>query len=226
IPIAYYLLKNGSPHNFVYASEFKEDRRQIQKWLVASLLKRAFSGTPDNVLRPIRQVIDKGDGGFPLEQIVDEFRGKPKSITFNSDEIQNLFLYYYGSPYTFSTLAVLYPTLDFRNRFHLDHIHPRSSFKKRNLLKRGIPESKIGFYLDEVDYIANLQLLEGPENTEKRDDDFKDWLDKTCPNPQARRDFMAKHYIPDVDLSLSNFEQFVEERKKLMAAKFENLLRM
>ncbi|HKC62760.1 MAG TPA: hypothetical protein VKB86_03940, partial [Pyrinomonadaceae bacterium] len=146
--------------------------------------------------------------------------------TFNSDEIQNLFLYYHGSPYTFSTLAVLYPTLDFRNRFHLDHIYPRSSFKRRNLLKRGIPESKIGFYIDEVDYLANLQLLEGAENIEKRDNDFKDWLEKTYPDPQARRDFVAKHYIPDVDLSLSNFEQFVAERKKLMMAKFENLLKL
>jgi uncharacterized protein with ParB-like and HNH nuclease domain len=226
IPIAYYLLKNGSPHNFVYASEFKEERGRVQKWLVVSLLKRAFSGTPDNVLRPVRQVIDKNHDGFPLEQIVEEFRGKPKSITFNKDEIQNLFLYYYGSPYTFSTLAVLYPMLDFKNRFHLDHIHPRSSFKKRNLLKRGIPESKIGFYVDEVDYLANLQLLEGPENIEKRDNDFKDWLQETYTTEQARRDFKAKHYIPDVDLSLGNFEQFVTERKKLMTAKFESLLKL
>jgi uncharacterized protein with ParB-like and HNH nuclease domain len=226
IPIAYYLLKNGSPHNFVYASEFKEDRARVQKWLVASLLKRAFSGTPDNVLRPVRQVIDKSHDAFPLEQIVEEFRGKPKSITFNNDEIQNLFLYYYGSPYTFSTLAVLYPTLDFRNRFHLDHIHPRSTFKKRNLLKRGIPEDKIGFYVDEVDYLANLLLLEGPENVEKRDKDFKDWLEQAYPTPQARRDFMAKHYIPDVDLTLGNFEQFVAERKRLMTEKFESLLRL
>lgn len=226
IPIAYYLIKNDSPHNFVYASEFKEDRGQIQKWLIASLLKRAFSGTPDNVLRPIRQVIDKNHDGFPLEQVVEEFRGKPKSITFNSDEIQNLFLYYYGSPYTFSTLAVLYPTLDFKNRFHLDHIHPRSSFKKRNLLKRGIPESKIGFFVSEVDYLANLQLLEGAENTEKSDADFKDWLHRTCPTSQQRRDFMAKHYIPDVDLSLENFEQFITERKKMMVAKFESLLKL
>src|SRR5205085_1368544 len=169
------------------ASEFKEDRGRIQKWLVASLLKRAFSGTPDNVLRPVRQVIDKSNDGFPLEQIVEEFRGKPKSITFNSDEIQNLFLYYYGSAYTFSTLAVLYPTLDFRNRFHLDHIHPRSSFKRKSLLKRGVPEDKISFFTGEVDYLANLQLLEGPENIEKRDKDFSVWLHETYPTPQARR---------------------------------------
>jgi uncharacterized protein with ParB-like and HNH nuclease domain len=226
IPIAYYLLKKGSPHNFVLSSHHREDRERIRKWLTASLLKRAFSGAPDTVLRPLRQVIERHNDEFPLNDIVEEFRGKPKSLVFNEDEIQNLFAYYYGSAYTFSTLAVLYPTLDFRNKFHLDHIYPRSSFKRRSLLKRGIPENIIGFYLDEVDYLANLQLLEGAENIEKRDKDFKDWLEQTYPTPQARRDFMAKHYIPDVDLSLGNFERFIVERKKLMLAKFESLLRL
>jgi len=226
IPIAYYLLKQGSPHNYVLSSHFREDRGAVQKWLIASLLKRAFSGTPDNVLRPLRQVIDKNHESFPLSQIVEEFRGKPKSINFNNDEIQNLFYYYYGSAYTFSTLAVLYPTLDFRNRFHLDHIHPRSSFKRKNLQKRGIPDEKLGFYFDEVDNLANLQLLEGLENIEKTDTDFKDWLVKAYPSEQARRDFMSKHYIPDVDLSLENFEEFIAERKKLMTAKFASLLKL
>jgi hypothetical protein len=226
IPIAYYLLKQGSPHNYVQSSHFKEDRGAVQKWLIASLLKRAFSGTPDNVLRPLRQVIDKNHESFPLSQIVEEFRGKPKSINFNNDEIQNLFYYYYGSAYTFSTLAVLYPTLDFRNRFHLDHIHPRSSIKRKNLVKRGIPDEKLGFYFDEVDNLANLQLLEGLENIEKTDNDFKDWLVKAYPSEQARRDFMTKHYIPDVDLSLENFEEFITERKKLMTERFTRLLKL
>jgi uncharacterized protein with ParB-like and HNH nuclease domain len=228
IPIAYYLLKQGSPHSFANSthSKVKEDRNKIQKWLIASLLKRTFSGTPDGVLRPLRQVIEKNHESFPLNQIVEEFRGKPKSVTFNHDEIQNLFVYYYGSPYTFSTLAMLYPTLDFRNKFHLDHIHSKSLFKRKKLLKRGIPEDKVELYLDGVDYLANLQLLEGLENIEKTDSDFEDWLTRTYPSEQARKDFMNKHYIPDVDLSLGNFEEFIAERKKLMTAKFESLLKL
>jgi len=46
IPIAYYLLKKGSPNNFVNSSRFKDDRTLIRDWLIASLLKRAFSGSP------------------------------------------------------------------------------------------------------------------------------------------------------------------------------------
>ncbi len=223
IPIAYYLLKKGSPQNFVLSSHFSDDRKKIRKWLIASLLKRAFSGSPDNVLRPTRQVIEKNYEMFPLAEIVSEFRGKPKSLIFTSDEIENLFSYSYGSPYVFSTLAVLYPTLDYRNRFHLDHIHPKSKFKRRELLKKGVQDHQIDFYLDNVDVLANLQLLEGLVNTEKQASDFEEWLTEEYRGP-ARNDFTQKHYIPNVELSLRNFEEFIAHRKKLMKSKFESLL--
>lgn len=226
IPIAYYLLKKGLPDNFVQSSHYQDDRNTIQKWLIASLLKRAFSGQPDNVLRPLRQVIDKNHEAFPLDEIVREFRGKPKSISFNNDEIQNLFFNRYGSAYTFSTLALLYPTLDFRNKFHQDHIFPKSFFTRKRLQKRGIPESNIEFFMENFDYLANLQLLEGVPNIEKSNQEFKDWFFNKCPDEQKRRDYMEKHYIPDVDLNLENFEEFITERKKLMAAKFANLLQL
>lgn len=226
IPIAYYLLKKGSPQTFVHASRFESDRETIKKWLTVSLLKRVFSGTPDNILRPLRQVIDRYHDSFPLGHIVEEFRGKPKSLIFNNDEIDNLFHYHYGSPYTFSTLAVLYPTLDFRNKFHLDHIHPKSSFTRKKLIKRGIPEHKIEFYGDNFDYLANLQLLEGVPNMEKSSKDFSDWLHEAYPTPQERGDYMKKHYIPQVGLSLENFEEFINQRKEIMNARFANILRL
>jgi uncharacterized protein with ParB-like and HNH nuclease domain len=226
IPIAYYLLKKENPSNFVQSSRYQADREKILKWLTLSLLKRAFSGSSDTVLRPLRQVINKNHETFPLNEIVDEFRGKPKSITFNSDEIETLFDYKYGSAYTFSTLALLYPTLDFRNKFHLDHIFPKSGFGRRKLAKRGIQEDKIDAFMQEYDYLANLQLIEGTPNMEKSNKDFKAWLEEKYPTPQMRRDYMEKHYIPDVDLSLDNFDNFINERTKLIRAKFESLLKL
>lgn len=226
IPIAYYLLKKDLPQNFVQSSRHQEDRDKIHKWLTIALLKRAFSGTPDNVLRPIRQILDKHQDYFPLNEIVEDFRGKPKSFTFSNDEIQALFDNRYGSAYTFSTLAMLYPTLDFRNKFHQDHIFPKSLFTRKKLSRRVIPESKIESYMAKYDYLANLQLIEGVPNMEKSDKDFKEWLHKTYPNQLARRDYMDKHYIPDVDLSLDNFENFITERTRLMMAKFESLLKI
>ncbi|HMO81523.1 MAG TPA: DUF262 domain-containing protein [Pyrinomonadaceae bacterium] len=225
IPIAYYLLKKGNPPNFVESANFLSDRQNIRKWLIASLLKRAFGGQPDTVLRPIRQILQRDSGAFPIDAIVDEFKGKNKSIVFTDDDISALFDHYYGSQYTFSTLAVFYPTLDFKNKFHVDHIFPKSLFKRKNLLNRGISEPDADVFMENVDYLANLQLLEGIPNMEKSNKEFKDWLEEAYPDKDARRAYMERNYIPDVDLSLENFGEFFEERTKLMTSRFAQLIK-
>lgn len=225
IPIAYYLRRKGNPKNFVDSRQYQEDREKIQKWLISSLLKRAFSGQPDNTIRLIRQVIAKNNDSFPLQQIVEEFRGKDKSIIFSADDIEALFEYQHGNSYTFSTLAVLYPTLDFKNKFHVDHIYPKSLFKRNNLLNQGISEEKADEFSILINYLANLQLMEGMPNIEKSDKDFKQWLFEKYPDPQSRKSYMEKNYIPDVDLSLENFDKFFEERTELMTTRFREILK-
>lgn len=225
IPIAYYLLKKDTPQNFTQSSNYTDDRKKLRKWLAISLLKRTFGGHSDNVLRPMRDVLSGHTSSFPLDGIVEKFKGTPKSIAFDEDEIENLFYHRYGQNYTFSTLALLYPTLDFRNKFHQDHIFPKSFFTRKKLSKKGIEAvEKVTFYLDNVDRIANLQLLEGTPNQEKSDTDFKEWLFKTYPNEEDRKDYMKKHYIPDVNLSFENFEEFINKRKRLMTEKFKLIL--
>ncbi len=129
------------------------------------------------------------------------------------DDVENMLAYRYGQGYTFSTLALLYPTFDFRNRFHIDHIHPRSHFTRAKLRSRGIPEADFDFYLENVDTLPNLQLLEGIPNQEKSDTDFDVWLAKVCNSPSAKTDYMKRHLIPETAHSLSNFREFFEQRK-------------
>lgn len=224
IPIAGYLYKIGSPDNFSESSKYQEDRKRIFKWLVMVLLKRTFSGQPDNVLRPIREVIESSEDGFPFDGIVSKLKGSTKAISFDDDEIDNLFYYQYAQAYTYSVLAFIYPSLDFRNKFHQDHIFPKKLFTRTKLAKRGIDENKMDFYMDNYNCLANLQLLEGVPNQEKSGKDFIDWLKERYPNGNDRNAYMEKHYIPNIDLSLENFKQFTEERKKLIVAAFKNLL--
>lgn len=226
IPISYYLLKKGLPHTFVQSSNHIDDRKKIHKWLVLSLLKRTFSGQPDNVLRPIRQILSYGHSSFPLDEIVEKFKGGTKSLIFDDDEIENLLSYRYGQSYTFSALALLYPSLDFRNKFHIDHIFPKSFFTKKKLLKKGVDESKVDYYLDNFNYLANLQLIEGISNQEKSDTAFEEWLYKTYPSEPDRKDYRRKHYIPDTDFSFENFESFIIEREKLMTEKFKTIVKL
>jgi hypothetical protein len=149
IPIAYYLLTIGMPDNFSESVSFKDNRAKIKKWLIRVLLKKAFSGQPDNVIRPVRDIIrENGNNDFPISQIIDRFKGTNKSIQFTNDDIEEYLLKLkYGRSETLSTLMLLYPSLDFSNKFHQDHIYPKSKFKKPYLRKMGVEEDKLDIYI-------------------------------------------------------------------------------
>jgi len=212
IPLAYYLKVKGTPRNFNTSGTYSEDRKAIRRWLILSLVKRVFGGSPDTVLRPIRDILRGNSDAFPLDAIIDKLKGSNKSIVCTQDDVDNMLYHRYGQGYTFSILALLYPTLDFRNKFHIDHIHPRSVFTRARLRKRGIPDADIDVCIDNVDRLANLQLLEGVPNQEKSDTDFCDWIEENCQSNQSKTEYMRRHFIPDVDLTLSNFPEFVEKR--------------
>ncbi|MBM7648649.1 uncharacterized protein with ParB-like and HNH nuclease domain [Bacillus ectoiniformans] len=224
IPIAYYLLKKGTPHNYVQSKHYRADRKLVNKWLILGLLKRVFSGQPDNVLRPLRRIIAENHEQFPLELIIEDFKGSTKSFSFTSDEIDNLLSYQYGQKHTFSILALLYPTIDFRNKFHVDHIFAKSLFTKRKLLKKGVPAEKVDGFIERVNSIANLQLLEEIPNIEKSDMDFEEWLNENYKDQAARKDYLIKHYIPSGNLTLVDFEKFIEKRQEVLFNKLQSIV--
>jgi len=224
IPIAYYLYRRRCPANYAQAQAFAEDRSKVTKWLIIALLKRIFSGQPDTVLRPVREVLRENHDSFPAEAIANRLRGISKSMAIDDDEIENLLNYQYGKPYTFSVLAFLYPSLDYRNKFHQDHIFPKSRFTPTRLAKAGIPEDQIPAYLSEVNRISNLQLLEGLQNQEKLDKPIKEWLEKACPDSESLGSFRDRHFFPDVDLGMKNFLDFASARRDLLRRRFRLLL--
>ena len=224
IPLAYYLKMKGIPPNFNTSGRYSEDRQAIHRWLILSLVKRVFGGSPDTVLRPIRDILRDDSSSFPLETIVEKLKGSNKSIVCTHDDVDNMLYHRYGQGYTFSILALLFPTLDFRNKFHIDHIHPRSVFTRARLRKRGIPEADIDICIDNVDRLANLQLLEGVPNQEKSATDFCDWLEANHHSKQSKSDYIRRHFIPDVDLTLTNFLDFVEQRNSMIRSEFCRIL--
>jgi uncharacterized protein with ParB-like and HNH nuclease domain len=226
IPVAYYLLKAGLPKNFCLAKEYYDDREQIRKWLILSLVKRVFGGKPDNVLTPLRDILNKNNVAFPLAEIKTKFKGTNKSLDFTTDEIENLLESRYGQPYTFSLLSLLYPTLDFRNHFHVDHMHPRAAFTRAKLLKEGIKDDEIPNYMWNCDALPNLQLLEGVPNQQKSDTGFEAWFNATVAQKgqQAIADYREKHFVPNIGFSLLEFAKFFDQRKSLMRDALKKLL--
>lgn len=224
IPVAHYILKRGLGEKLVDGAAYKEERRTIRRWLLVSLLKGVFGDQADTVLRAMRAAIDESTDGFPSEDIAARMLRLNKSMRFETEEVEELLEGKYGQRQTFSTLALLYPSLDFRQLFHQDHIHARSLFRVKTLVAAGVPESQVARLQEMRDLIPNLQLLEGTPNQEKSDQPFDAWLAAHCPDADARRAYRERHYIPDVDLVLGNVAAFFEARRQLMAKRLHALL--
>jgi len=224
IPIAYFLNKIEAKDNYISSNKNLDEKAKIKKWLILSLIKRAFSGQPDNVLRPIRRIIRENENSYPLEEIISNFKGTNKTLLFSDEDIENLLYYKYGQGFTFSVLSLLYPNLDFRNLFHVDHIFPKSQFGKVNLRQNNISDEDIDTYRYNCNRLGNLQLLEATPNIEKLNRNFGEWLNETYPDSLERQEYKKRHLIPDVDLSLSNFLEFFEKREELIKTKFKGVL--
>ncbi len=225
IPIAYYLFKKESTDSFISGDSAKEDRKTIKKWLVLSLTKRAFSGQPDNVLRPIRKLIaDNINTGYPTDKIIENFKGTNKTLVFTDEDIDSLLAYQYGKSYTFSVLSLIYPSLDFRNVFHEDHIFPKSFFTRNKLLKAGVEDILVDEFLQRFNRIGNLQLLEALPNIEKSDRPFDVWLNETYDDTQIDS-YLDKHFMPKgVSRGFLNFVEFFNKREALLKDQLKSIL--
>ena len=124
-----------------------------------------------------------------------------------------------------TVMSILYPWADLHNLFHIDHIFPKSEFSERKLRKLGIPADRIMDFLENFNYIGNLQLLEGLDNTSKTNKDYKKWFEDNLPTEEAKTAYRQKHLIPDgVDLAFTNFPDFFEARETLIVGKLKKEL--
>ncbi|UQV23499.1 DUF262 domain-containing protein [Vibrio sp. J383] len=226
IPIVYYIYHRNFSENFVTKSSHKEDRDIIKKWLHTTLVKRLFGGTSDSVLNQIRKAftsdvsiapISEDLSAFPVNTINKEIR---KDTGISEEFIDELLNTQYGNKYAFSLLALLYPNLDYKNNnFHKDHLHPESSFHYLN-------DSDIYTHgWSSYNSLRNIQMLDANENMSKNDTPLALWVDHEVKKSGIiKEQFLLAHHIPDTDLSLENYDQFVTLRSNILASKLKKLL--
>jgi len=225
IPLAYHIYKLGCPKDFCSSKKYESDRQFMQKWFSIALLKRTFGGHSDSVLRQVRTIQKEEESkSFPLETIKIKLRPTSKSMDFGKEEMAALLDYKYGQAYTFTILSMLYPWLKYDQVFHIDHIFPKSLFTKKRLTQIGIPEDRWGEWLDHVNDLANLQLLQEHKNISKKDEDFEKWLKGQCPQPQDLAHYKNMHMIPDVELSFMNFPEFLKAREEILLQNLQSML--
>jgi len=225
IPIAYFIYKNDFVTQILHSAQREDDRKAIKEWLARVLLKGTFGGQPDSIYPIMRNLINKHMGKFPLQEVIEQYKGRTKSISFTEDDIDNLMSLQYGKAKTYCALTLLYPALNYNFKYHQDHIHPKSFFDKRKLKVFGITEDQLDAYLDEFNNLANLQLLQSTQNIEKSDKPFSDWL-KAAFSSQAERDnfLMHNHIKPDESLAFSDFLSFIANRKRALKSQLRIML--
>lgn len=215
LPIAYYLHAKAPGENILSRSEFEEDRRIIRDWLMRSLLKAGVWGSGlDTLLTELRRVIKEDDvASFPSRQIKEAMARRGKALVFEEEEIEELLDLQYGDRLTFVLLSLLFPLVDLRYQFHVDHIFPRDQFSQRKLRDAGVPDELVAIFQEEKDSISNLQLIEGTANLEKAAKLPTEWLD-SLGNDKKQQKYKESHLLDDLPDSICEFDEFCRSRRR------------
>lgn len=218
LPILYYIYHKKIYGNFVNSVNFKAERDAIKKWLLKSLILRTFTGSSDGALNLSRKAFTDDIISYYLSPNINSFPVMElskvlKQNALSTESYEQMLETQKDDKFAFSILALLYPNLDYKNyNFHLDHLHPAASYNN------AIAEWST------YNSILNLEMLDANENESKNDMPLKLWVAEETKNSD-RQAFLKNHLIPDVDLSLNKFNEFIEARKTLLVDKLEALFK-
>lgn len=217
-PIVYYIYHGGKLD--------AESRAELRKYIVIAQVKQIFGTASNSALTNIREALKVAPkDSFSMDNLKNvRFTGE-RSLRYTAEEIDAMFDTYEIGAYTFMILSLLYPNLKYSQKgFHQDHMHPHTSFEEEKIKDLSLASG------DKIDdetredwrrrrnTLANLQLLEGRENEKKNATPLIEWLKKPENMDNAK-------YLPDgISYELSNFEQFMEERQKLMSDALKAIL--
>ena len=227
LPIAYYLHRRVVPANYVTRIQFADDREAIRSWLVHSLLKASgiWGSGLDTLLTALRETIRNCDTDqFPASEIRTVMESRSKSLKFEPPEIEDMLHMEYGDRRLFALLSILFPFVDLRNQFHIDHVFPVSRFSRVQLRKLGFDQDQVEHIGSLANELPNLQLLEGAMNNEKRATMPHQWLEQHLQSTEARHNYRDKHLLGDIPTTLHEYEEFYIARRDAIRARLILLL--
>lgn len=140
----------------------KNDEEQALKFVRNAQIMGYFSGSTDTKLSIIAHSIKETRTFEAFNHNLAKHQTNPLKIT--NDAIEGM-VFFNSHARVFPVLQILYPNLNYKTTtFHIDHIYPKSKFNEKN------KKLNKDFYWNHS-YIYNLQLLEGAENSAKKDKD-------------------------------------------------------
>ncbi len=213
-----YILSSLAYFDFLNPKYFlkmdKNDKEQALKFVRNAQITSYFSSTTDTKLSAIAHSIKESRTFEAFNHNLAKHQTWPLKIT--NDAIEEM-MCSSSHALVFPILQILYPNLNYKtNTFHIDHIYPKSKFKKEN------KKLDKDFY---ENHLYNLQLLEGIENQAKKDKDPEVWLKEEYKDERAIEEYKKRNYIdPNLKLEWENIKEFREKREEAIIEKLKEAL--
>ncbi|GAA7961887.1 DUF262 domain-containing protein [Helicobacter pylori] len=211
-----YILSSLAYFYFLKQKMDKNDEEQALKFVRNAQIMGYFGGSTDTKLSIISHSIKEARTFEAFNHNLAKHETNPLKIT--NDTIEGM-VYFNSHARVFPVLQILYPNLNYKTTtFHIDHIYPRSKFKKGN-------EKLDKDFYGNHSYIYNLQLLEGAENSAKKDKDPEVWLKEEYKNEKAIEEYKKRNYIdPKLKLEWENIKEFRKKREEAIIKRLKEVL--
>ncbi|WP_390555098.1 GmrSD restriction endonuclease domain-containing protein [Helicobacter pylori] len=211
-----YILSSLAYFYFLKQKMDKNDEEQALKFVRNAQITSYFTPSTDTKLSIIAHSIKEAQTFEEFNHNLAKHQTWPLKIT--NDAIEEM-MCSSSHARVFPILQILYPNLNYKTTtFHIDHIYPKSKFKEGNE-KLDKDFYKCG------NHLYNLQLLEGAENSAKKDKDPEAWLKEEYKNEQAIEEYKKRNYIdPTLKLEWENIKEFREKREEAIITKLKEAL--
>ncbi len=213
-----YILSSLAYFYFLKSKMNENDKEQALKFVRNAQITSYFTPSTDTKLNNIANSMKDVKTFESFNHNLAKHQTCPLKIT--NDAIEEKVLYsQYGDSQVFPILQILYPNLNYKTTtFHIDHIYPKSKFNEKN------KKLNKDFYKWR-DYLFNLQLLEGQENSAKKDKDPEVWLKEEYKDERAIEEYKKRNYIdPNLKLEWENIKEFREKREEAIIKTLKEVL--
>ncbi len=211
-----YILSSLAYFYFLKQKMDKNDGEQALKFVRNAQITGYFGGSTDTKLSIIAHSIKEAPTFEAFNRNLAKHETNPLKIT--NDAIEGM-VFFDRHARVFPVLQILYPNLNYKTTtFHIDHIYPKSKFQKKN-------EKLDKDFYDCGNHLYNLQILEGQENSAKKDKDPEVWLKEEYKNEQAIEEYKKRNYIdPKLKLEWENIKEFRKKREEAIIERLKEVL--
>lgn len=220
IPIAYYFkLSDRSASYFDKVSSAK-DRVYIRQWIFRTVINGVFDEGTGKTLIRMRTLIDeahKQEECFPLDKFYEKAIKKP--LLISNDQIEDILDWRWPDYRIVPLLMEISPSIP-NGDYSMDHMWPRVFLTTKKKLEAATPNlsnTEREQIRSRADFLPNIQLLTGNENSQKNKQFFESWITEYYSDSSKRMALFDRNIVPVIDdYSFEAFNNFFEKRSALL----------